>query len=102
VKQKIKPIIFIIFIFSALALVWINTGSRTESGYTYCGGGGFIPQSSLIPDNPGGPCLGQPTTGKVSGRYSNSTTSNEVFSLLGIISLMALVTLQLKKAHKKS
>lgn len=86
-NKKLKLVTLTVFVLSLLALIWVNVGSRTESGYAACGGGGFIPKSSL-PSGPGvynGICLGQPVTKVVNGRYINTNILN-----IGLIAVAVL------------
>lgn len=104
-KLKAKQIFATIFIISVLGLVWVNTGSNTQIGYTYCGGGGFIPQSSLPPDNPGGPCLGNQINSKVGGRYESTPKLNTIIGPIALLSatgFVIFVMLGRTKSSKKN
>lgn len=102
-RQKAKLIFAAIFIVSVLGLVWINTGSNKQIGYEYCGGGGFIPQSEIIPDNPGGPCLGnQITTRRVNGRYENTPVLNTIFGPIALLSVIASIVFAMLGRTKSS
>lgn len=97
VNKKLKLTISLIFALSAFLLVWVNTGAKTESGYTTCGGGGFISQRSLNaaagPDgiNAGGPCLGNSVTKTVGGRYADTNVLNGGLIAVAVLSLASLV-----------
>ena len=100
-KQKVKVLPLVLIVLSFLALLWVNTGSNKEVGYTSCGGGGFISQSSLIPDNPGGPCLGSQVTESVSGRYENKIVLNEIIAFVAILGIITYILLRKNKAKTK-
>jgi len=100
--KKLKVILLLVFVLSSFILVWINIGSHTESGYTTCGGGGFIPKSSL-PSGPGiynGICLGQPVTKVINGRYINTNILN--IGLIAVAVLCVITYLIIRtKGHNK-
>ncbi len=101
-NKKLKPFVLLIFALSSFVLVWINIGSHTESGYTACSGGGFIPKSTL-PSGPGiynGICLGQPVTKVINGRYINTNLLN--IGLIDVLVLCIIIYLVLRtKSHNK-
>ncbi len=97
-KKKITKISISVILVSVFVLVWVNTDGPVVPGYNACGRGGFIPSGfgpkSSITSGPGvynGICFGEPTTKRVSGRYSNAHLLNQIFGTtitLGLISLL--------------
>ena len=85
----------------ALGILWVSTGHNTEAGFTFCGGGGFIPAYTLGNNNPGGPCLGNSVTEAVSGRYQDSPFIELVLGTVAGVSLLVFLLTVLKR-HKPS
>jgi hypothetical protein len=84
---------------SVIGILWVNTGHNSEAGFTYCGGGGFIPAYTLGRNNPGGPCLGNSVTEAVPGRYQDSPFIELVLGTIGGFSLLVFLLMVLKQ-HK--
>jgi len=100
--QFTKTLLLVIVLASIFGLVWINTGSHVESGYATCEGGGFVPSSSLGSGlNPGGPCLGEPTTRSFSGHYQYTGFYNTILGMVIALAL-ALYTFLSSKNQTKS
>lgn len=101
-KKKLKTVMLIILVVSLLAIIWINSGSHNLSGYTFCSGGGFISQSSIIPNNPGGPCLGKAVIESFIGRYQNSVSLDGIFGLVAIVSLAVFLGINNATNNKRN
>jgi hypothetical protein len=99
--KQAKLLILLILVASLLALIWVNTGSRQEYGYSSCGNSTIFYPAGSLPQGGGGPCISTiPLHKSFTGRYENRIFIDEVFGVVICLSGAAYILLKQKTTLK--